>query len=135
MPNYVNIFPILLTMAFVICVGGAILLFLRGRNNRSRRLLAGIMLAWGLIYVIHVAGMFFGNQYLNFIRTDVADPVVLVGGNLYLIILLLYPLEIVRPGWLSLKRVGIVLLPYVSVTLLYYFVLFLLGQKYSCCII
>lgn len=53
----------------------------------------------------------FGNQYLNFIRTDVADPVVLVGGNLYLIILLLYPLEIVRPGWLSLKRVGIVLLP------------------------
>ena len=129
MPNYVNIFPILLTMAFVICVGGAILLFLRGRNNRSRRLLAGIMLAWGLIYVIHVAGMFFGNQYLNFIRTDVADPVVLVGGNLYLIILLLYPLEIVRPGWLSLKRVGIVLLPYVSVTLLYYFVLFLLGQK------
>lgn len=129
MPNYVNIFPILLTMASVICVGGAILLFLRGRNNRSRRLLAGIMLAWGLIYVIHVAGMFFGNQYLNFIRTDVADPVVLVGGNLYLIILLLYPLEIVRPGWLSLKRVGIVLLPYVSVTLLYYFVLFLLGQK------
>ncbi len=95
MPNYVNIFPILLTMASVICVGGAILLFLRGRNNRSRRLLAGIMLAWGLIYVIHVAGMFFGNQYLNFIRTDVADPVVLVGGNLYLIILLLYPLEIV----------------------------------------
>lgn len=69
------------------------------------------MLAWGLIYVIHVAGMFLGNQYLNFIRTDVADPVVLVGGNLYLIILLLYPLEIVRPGWLSLKRVGIVLLP------------------------
>lgn len=129
MPNYVNIFPILLTMASVICVDGAILLFLRGRNNRSRRLLAGIMLAWGLIYVIHVAGMFFGNQYLNFIRTDVADPVVLVGGNLYLIILLLYPLEIVRPGWLSLKRVGIVLLPYVSVTLLYYFVLFLLGQK------
>ena len=70
-----------------------------------------------------------GNQYLNFTRTDVADPLVLVSGNLYLIILLLYPLEIVRPGWLSLKRVGIVLLPYVSVTLLYYIVLFLLGQK------
>ena len=118
MPNYVNIIPILLTMASVICVDGAILLFLRGRNYRSRRLLAGIMLAWGLIYVVRVAGMFFGNLYLNFTRTEVADPLVFVSGNLYLIILLLYPLEIVRPGWLSLKRVGIVLLPYVSVTLL-----------------
>ena len=129
MPNYVNIFPILLTMASVICVGGATLLFLRGRNNRSRRLLASIMLAWGSVYVLRVVGMILENQYLNFTRTDVANPLVLVVGNLYLIILLLYPLEIVRPGWLNLKRTGLVLLPYVSVTLLYYIVLFLLGQK------
>lgn len=71
MSNYTNILPTLLTMAAVICVGGATLLFLRGRNNRSRRLLAGIMLAWGLIYVVRVAGMLLGYQELNFIRTDV----------------------------------------------------------------
>ena len=129
MLDYTNILIVLFTMAAVICVGGATLLFLRGRNNRSRRLLAGIMMAWGLIYVVRVAGMLLGYQELNFIRTDVADTLVLVSGNLYLIFLLLYPLEVVRPGWLDLKRTAILLLPYVSITLFYYIVLFLLDQK------
>lgn len=129
MPDYANILPILHTMATVICLGGAFLLFLRRRNNRSRRLLAFVMLAWGLVYVVRVVGMLLGNQDLNFTRTDVAEPFVLITGNLYLIILLLYPLEVVRPGWLNLKRTDILLLPYVSVTLFYYIVLFLLGQK------
>lgn len=129
MRDYTNILIVLFTMAAVICVGGATLLFLRGRNNRSRRLLAGIMMAWGLIYVIRLAGMLLGYQELNFIRTDVADTLVLVSGNLYLIFLLLYPLEVVRPGWLDLKRTAILLLPYVSITLFYYIVLFLLDQK------
>lgn len=129
MLDYTNILIVLFTMAAVICVGGATLLFLRGRNNRTRRLLAGIMMAWGLIYVVRVAGMLLGYQELNFIRTDVADTLVLVSGNLYLIFLLLYPLEVVRPGWLDLKRTAILLLPYVSITLFYYIVLFLLDQK------
>lgn len=116
-------------MAAVICMGGASLLFLRGRNNRSRRMLAFIMSAWGLIYVMRVVGILLGDQDLNFTKTCVADTLVLVIGNLYLIILLLYPLEVVRPGWLNLKRTSILLLPYVSITLFYYIGLFLLGQK------
>lgn len=76
-----------------------------------------------------VVGVVLGNQDLNFTRTDVVDTLVLVIGNLYLIVLLLYPLEVVRPGWLNLKRTSILLLPYISVTLFYYIVLFLLGQK------
>lgn len=129
MSEYINILPILHTMATVICLGGATLLFLRGRNNRSRRLLAFVMITWGLVYCIRVTGVLLGSQNLNFTRTNVAEPFILVTGNLFLIILLLYPLEIVRPGWLNLKRTGILLLPYVSVTLLYYIVLSLLGQK------
>lgn len=116
-------------MAAVICMGGATLLFLRGRNSRARRLLAGIMSAWGLVYVVRVIGMLLRNQNLNFASTDVAATFVLVFGNLYLIILLLYPLEVVRPGWLSMKRTGMLLLPYASVTLFYYIGLYLLGQE------
>lgn len=127
--NYTNILPILHTMTTVICLGGAALLFLRGRNNRSRRLLAFIMVAWGLVYVVRVVGILLGNPNLNFTSTDVAEPFVLVIGNLYLIVLLLYPLEVVRPGWLNLKRTGFLLLPYVSFSLFYYIVLFLLGQE------
>lgn len=127
--NYTSILPILITMAAVICLGGASLLFLRGRNNRSRRLLASIMLAWGIFYVIRIVGMLMGNQNLYFTKVDIANVFLLTSGNLYLIILLLYPLEIVRPGWLNLKRTGLLLLPYIGVTLFYYFVLSLLGQK------
>lgn len=127
--NYTNILPILITMVTVICLGGASLLFLRGKNNRSRRLLAGIMLMWGLFYVLRIAGIFLGNQNLYFTRIDVANTFLLAAGNLYLIILLLYPLEVVRPGWLNLKRTGILLLPYVSITLFYYIILSLLGQE------
>lgn len=65
----------------------------------------------------------------NFTTTSVADTLVVVTGNLYLIVLLLYPLEVVRPGWLNEKRVGMLLLPYVALSLFYYTVLGLLVQK------
>lgn len=129
MLNYVRILPILQTMAAVICLGGATLLLLRGRNNRSKRILAGIMSVWGFFYVVRIAGMVLGHPTLNFVRINVADTLLLVAGNLYLITLLLYPLEVVRPGWLNLKRAGILLLPYVPVTLIYYIGLLILGQK------
>ena len=129
MSDYANILPILHTMAAVICIGGASLLFLRGRNNRSRRMLAGIMSVWGFLYATRVWGILLENPGWNFTRTSVADTFVLISGNLFLIILLFYPLEIVRPGWLNLKRAGMLLLPYVLVTLFYYIVLSLLGQK------
>ena len=41
-----------------------------------------------------------GNSDLNFTNTDAADTFVLVAGNFFLIVLLLYPLEVVRPGWM-----------------------------------
>lgn len=129
MVDYARILPTLLTMAAVICLGGASLLFLRGRGNRSRRMLAVIMSAWGLIYAARVAGILLENQDLNFTSTGVADTLVLVSGNLFLIVLLLYPLEVVRPGWLNLKRTGMLLLPYVTVSLIYFVGLYLLGQK------
>lgn len=129
MTDYSNILPILQTMAAVICLGGALLLFLRGRNSRSRRLLSGIMLAWGLFYVVRITGMLLNKPYLNFTRIDIANTTLLVLGNLYLILLLLYPLEVVRPGWLNPKRTVLLLLPYAAITLLYYIGLLLLDQE------
>ena len=129
MSGYANILPILQTMAAVICLGGALLLLLRGRDSRSRRMLAAVMSIWGLIYATRVAGTLMGNSDLNFTNTDAADTLVLVAGNFFLIVLLLYPLEVVRPGWLSLKRAGMLLLPYAALSLLYYAGLYLLGQE------
>lgn len=69
MSTYTHLFPVLPTMAAVICMGGAALLFLRGRNNRSRRMLAFIMSAWGLIYVVRVVGMLLEIPGFNFTRS------------------------------------------------------------------
>lgn len=116
-------------MSAVICLGGAIFLFLRGQNSRSKRILSAIMSMWGLFYVVRIIGMLSGNPVLSFTEINVADPLLLAIGNLYLITLLLYPLEVVRPGYLNLKRIVALLVPYVPVTLLYYIVLHLLGQE------
>lgn len=129
MPDNIRILPILITMATVICLGGATLLFLRSRKSRSRFILSLIMLSWGLIYFVRVLGFLNGASNLNFTSTGVMDVMILVSGNLYLIFLLLYPLEIVRPGWLNPKRTILLLLPYVLISLFYYIVLILLGQK------
>ena len=127
--DYTTLLPTLRTMSMVICLGGAALLFLRGRNNRSRSLLAMIMVFWGFFYAVRVVEMLLENPLLNFTRISVMEPFVLTCGNLYLIFLLLYPVEVVRPGWLNLKRTGWLLFPYLVVSLFYYVILFLEGQK------
>ena len=125
-PEYADILQVLLTMSVVICVGGATLLFLRSGGNRSRRLLSLVMFTWGLIYMTRVIGMLTGILNFDFTSTGVLDVLVLVAGNFFLIVLLLYPLEIVRPGWLNLRRIGLLLLPYIMLVLFYYAVLPLL---------
>ena len=129
MPDSTQILPILITMISVICIGGSSLLFLRSRDNRSRRLLAGIMMTWGLFYAVRLIGILMQNPSLNFTQIDVANVMVLISGNFYLIVLLLYPVEVIRPGWLNLKRAFLLLLPYVFVTLFYYIVLFFLNER------
>lgn len=127
--DYTNILSVLPTMAMVICLGGATLLFLRGRNNRSRTLLAIIMLLWGLFYAVRVVGIILNYPFLNFTRVSVMNPFLLLAGNLYLIFLLLYPVEVVRPGWLNWRRTAGLLFPYLVVSLSYYILMFILDQK------
>lgn len=127
--DYTTLLPTLQTMAMVICFGGAALLFLRGRNNRSRSLLAMIMFFWGLFYVVRVVGALGEDPVLGCTQISVMNPAMLIVGNLYLIFLLLYPVEVVRPGWLNLKRTGLLLLPYLTICFFYFVFLLLLGQE------
>lgn len=120
------ILRMLIPMCMVICIGGAILLFLRSDGSRSRRLLASVMLAWGLAYGCRMVRLLLGSGYLH---TDLLTPFILVGGNLFVIVLLLYPLEVLRPGWLNLKRAFLLALPYLAVVALYYIVLRILGRS------
>lgn len=117
----------LVPMCTVICLGGAALLFLSSNHSRSRRFLAYIMLAWGLAYAARVAGILLGT--MDYMKTPLLAPFLLIGGNLYVIILLCYPLEVLRPGWLNMRRFLLLLSPYLGIVAIYYLVLFLLGEK------
>lgn len=108
--------------------GGAALLFgqsLRGGDApRARRALAFVLLMWGLSH------LFFS---LNL--PQITDPayhpmsvMALIGGNAYIIICLLYPLELARPGWITARHVTRLLLPFLLVTGCYFFILALLDE-------
>lgn len=127
MEIYGDILQMLIPMAMTVCLGGFILLSLRSSGSRSRRLLAFTMLAWGLIYLGRTVG-------LAFSLFDVADvgafsPLYLLVGNLYLIVLIPYPLEVIRPGWFTLRRVSLLLLPFLSVTAVYFLGVAFLSQS------
>lgn len=126
MTGWEAVLQMLIPMCTVICLAGAILFFLHAKGNRSRRLLAYVMFAWGLVYVFCVLGILLG--FMSFMKTDILAPFILISGNLYAIITLLYPLEIIRPGWLNLKRGLFIIFPCLFIVSLYYFMLYLLGE-------
>ena len=48
---------------------------------------------------------------------------VLCVGNLYILLMYFYPLQVMLPGWLNWKRFVLLLTPIIAVTLVYYVVL------------
>lgn len=120
---------ILFYFGAVLYFGCAALLFVQslrsGADRRPRRALALILLMWG---AAHVA---FGLQGTA-ITAPACHPVsvpALLGGNVYVIISLLYPLELARPGWITSIRVAQLLLPFLVVTGIYLLVLGLSGES------
>ena len=125
-PGWESVLQMLIAMCSVICIGGAILLLLHAEGSRSKRLLAYVMLAWGIAYAIRIFGLLFG--FMGTMESSVLAPFVLITGNLYAIITLFYPLEVVRPGWLTPKRCLLVMSPYLVIVAFYFAVMYLLGE-------
>lgn len=126
-PEWDNVLQMLIPMCTVICLAGSVLLFLYAKGSRSKRFLASVMLAWGMIYAVRILGILFG--FMSFMDSDLLAPFVLITGNFYAIVLLLYPIEVVRPGWLNLKRSLLITSPYLLIVGLYYVILHLLGES------
>lgn len=109
-------------------LGGAALLLGQsprgGEASRARRALAFVVLMWGLSHLL------FGlNQPQVTERAyHPMSVMTLIGGNAYIIICLLYPLELTRPGWITLRHVTRLLLPFLLVTGCYFLILGLLDQ-------
>ena len=129
-PEWESVLQMLVPMCTVICMAGAILLLLHAEGSRSKRLLAYVMLAWGVAYAARAFGILFG--FMGTMESNILAPFVLIAGNLYAIITLFYPLEVVRPGWLNPKRCLLVMSPYLVIVAFYFAVMYLLGETPVC---
>ncbi len=108
-------------MLSILCIGGSIIIFLRADGIRSKKWLAMSMLLWGTVYLYRtVQDITDGLHVVNFTRHIVLDPTFLLIGNFFIMILLPYPIEVLRPGWLNLKRTMLIFAPYLAIVAIYF---------------
>ena len=94
------------------CIFGSLLLFIRSRTEggRARIMYAFIMLMCGLIGVFSLIKGFKTGNNVVFEYKHLSTSL-LIYGTTYAYIFLLYPVEVLRPGWLNLKRSLLLVLP------------------------
>jgi len=116
----IYITPVLNTCTFTAAFAGAWLIFRHSEGMRMRRLWGYALLAWGigdLAYLICylVAPL----QMMNMGAEQLTTHELLIG-NLLGWVMILYPTEALRPGWLTPKIIAWQLLPMVALAVLDY---------------
>lgn len=109
------VMPTLYTMIATFCGGSAYLFWRHNDGKRMRKIMAGIMLAWTLITVGGLIARYRSDA------PDVADGIFSIQGWEFVLgdilawILMVYPAEFLRPGWLTWKKAFAQLTPVVLV--------------------
>ncbi len=99
--------------------GGALLLFLRGEGSRLRKILAWVMLVWGIIISLRLLSIFTVDHPL-LSEKDILSPLSPFLGTCALGMLCPYVLELVKPGWINFRRWLIIASPYLLVFTIYF---------------
>lgn len=89
-------------------------------------MLAYTMLLWGIVFSIDLILSFIN---VNPVTVSIMSVTNLTICNFLVITTLLYPLEVVIPGWLSKKRTFLLYLPFIGVTFIYCLVMLILHEK------
>lgn len=95
--------PLLFTITVTVAFFGSFLVFKHADGLRIRRVWGWTLLIWGLIDSTYLVGHIFAHSQIMDIGAQHITTIELFLGNLLGWVLLLYPTEAVRPGWLSLK--------------------------------
>lgn len=103
--------PIFNTCTVVVSFGGAWMLFRRSEGIKARRLFAVALLVWGTCDLIYLVGWAVAPHQVMDMAAYQLTTYELVLGNILGWVLLLYPTEALRPGWMNWKRALLQLLP------------------------
>ena len=118
------ILPIQHSAIIAICALGAFLLFTHSDGVRARKASAWALLVWGVADSSILVQDYLMKFPILRIGSDALDAYTMLIGNLLAWILLIYPTETLRPGWLNWKRGILQLLPMVLLVALDYVVPF-----------
>ncbi|WP_294068502.1 helix-turn-helix domain-containing protein [Proteiniphilum sp. UBA1028] len=100
----------IISMLSFLCLGGSIMLMMRKNGGRARTLFAFVMCMVGLTNLLSlIKGLTTG--YAGVVEYKFLSLPMLIYGSVYAYIFLLYPLEALRPGWLTLRRATFLFLP------------------------
>ena len=103
--------PIFNTGTIVVSFGGAWMLFRRSEGIKARRLFAVALLVWGSCDLIYLVGWAAAPHCVMDMAAYELTTYELVLGNLLGWVLLLYPTEALRPGWMNWKRAALQFAP------------------------
>ena len=112
--------PIFNTCTVALSFGGAWMLFRRSEGIRARRLFAVALLVWGTCDLIYLVGWAVAPHRVMDMAAYELTTYELVLGNILGWVLLLYPTEALRPGWMNWKRAFLQLLPLAALMALDY---------------
>lgn len=102
----------------------AIILFIKGKNNRPRQMLGITILSWGLMYLL----FYIANRY-HLVDYSILNGYSLISSHIFIWILFLFPLEVLLPGWLNYKKAVLMLTPFLVITSTYYLGMKLAGES------
>lgn len=105
--------PIQNSFTIAVCLFGACLLFLHSEGLRIRRVWAWTLMVWGVTDLFFLLQTYFFDMPVLTIGSEALNAYELLAGNFLGWLMLFYPTEALRPGWLTLRRAVLQLLPVV----------------------
>ena len=112
--------PIFNTCTVALSFSGAWTLFRRSEGIKARRFFAVALLVWGTCDLIYLVGWAVAPHRVMDMAAYELTTYELVLGNILGWVLLLYPTEALRPGWMNWKRAFLQLLPLAALMALDY---------------
>lgn len=103
-----------LVLNFASCAflfAGMFLWLRRKSGDRARTYLAAVLLFSGICFLIRLFGTYTGVPF----SASVLPIQNLIGGSLVMIPFYAYPIEVMNPGWFSVRRVAILCLPCIAI--------------------
>ncbi len=114
--------PFQATALFTVCLVGAWMMFRHTEGSRVRLGWAWTLLVWGLTEALLIALSAIWHLPTLHSGTDPLSPVSIVVGNLLGWMLILYPTEALRPGWMNFRRALTQVLPLIALLVVDYFI-------------